>query len=178
MLATAIGGQVDPQGDVTIDLEMRVQPPFDESAAGPRLEPRGLHHLRQRRQKRSIDERERLGDLLESRIATQGLQFGAQFGDDLLEPLGIEHAGRLRERAERGPRTAEFLLNLRQFAGLLNAPQRGDDRIEQRQEHQQAVLIEVQLAIAGPIAWQPTSCSRSNSGASRSKYFSPVRSFS
>ena len=47
---------------------------------------------------------------------------------------------------------AEFLLNFLQFTGLLNPPQRRDDRIEQVQQHQHAILVVMQRSVAGSIA--------------------------
>jgi hypothetical protein len=43
-------------------------------------------------------------------------------------------------------------LHFAQFAGLLDGPQRADHGIEQEQQHQQAILVEVQLAVAGLVA--------------------------
>ncbi len=69
-----------------------------------------------------------------------------------MQPLRIEHAGSFRERTERGPRAAQFLLHLGQLAGLLQAAQRGDNRIEQVEQHEHAILVVVQLSVAGTIA--------------------------
>jgi hypothetical protein len=43
-------------------------------------------------------------------------------------------------------------LHLRQFTGLLQTAQGGDDRVKQVQQDQQAILIKVQFAIAGAVA--------------------------
>jgi hypothetical protein len=43
-------------------------------------------------------------------------------------------------------------MHLSQLAGLLGRPQRADHRIEQKQEHQHAVLVEVQPAVASFVA--------------------------
>ena len=58
----------------------------------------------------------------------------------------------LAERTERSPQATEFALHLAQLAGLLDGPQRADHGIEQEQQHEQAVLVEVQLAVAGLVA--------------------------
>jgi len=75
-----------------------------------------------------------------------------QFVDDPLQPRGIEHIDGFRQRAEGRPRAAELALDFFERAGFLETTQRTDDRIEQEQQHQQAVLIEMQLSIAGPVA--------------------------
>ena len=56
------------------------------------------------------------------------------------------------QRTERSPQAAELALHVAQFAGLLDGPQRTDHGIEQEQQHQHAVLVEVQLAVAGLVA--------------------------
>ena len=50
------------------------------------------------------------------------------------------------------PAAAELPLHLAEFAGLLDAAQRRDDGIEQVQQDQHAILIEMQLAVAGLVA--------------------------
>ena len=50
------------------------------------------------------------------------------------------------------PQTTEFALHLAELTGLLDGPQRADHGIEQEQEHQQAILVEMQLAVAGLVA--------------------------
>ena len=123
MFAAAVGGHVDPRRHVAVDFEMGVQPPLHSRRAGTARglpEPRGLPQLGQRRDQRAVHERERLTDVVQSRVAAQRFQFRSQLGDNLLEPLGVKDAGRFRERAQGGTRTAEFLLDLLQFARLLN----------------------------------------------------------
>jgi hypothetical protein len=43
-------------------------------------------------------------------------------------------------------------LHLLQGARLLQAPERGDDRVEQKQQNEQAILVVVQQAVAGLVA--------------------------
>ena len=50
------------------------------------------------------------------------------------------------------PRATQLLLHLLEFAGLLDAAQRSDDRIEQVEQQEHAVLVEMQLAIARRVA--------------------------
>ena len=64
----------------------------------------------------------------------------------------IENAGCFRERSQRGACTAEFLLDILQFAGLLDAAQRRDDRVEQVEQQEHAILIVMQGAIAGTVS--------------------------
>jgi hypothetical protein len=66
--------------------------------------------------------------------------------------MRLEHLARFRQRTERGPRATELLRHLLQFARLLNRPQRHDGRVEQVEQHEQAVLIEMQRAIVGLVA--------------------------
>src|SRR5262249_16861550 len=47
---------------------------------------------------------------------------------------------------------AELLLHLGQFAGLLEGAERADDGVEEVQQDQGAIVIEVQGAVAGPVA--------------------------
>ena len=48
--------------------------------------------------------------------------------------------------------TAELALNFSQFAGLLDGPQRANHGIEEEQQHEHAVLVAMQLAVAGLVA--------------------------
>jgi len=55
-------------------------------------------------------------------LAASGWQdFRRQFRDDLAEQFGVKDMRGFAERAQTGPRTAQFLLNLLEFAGLLDA---------------------------------------------------------
>jgi len=51
-----------------------------------------------------------------------------------------------------GPVEPPLYLHLFQLAGLLDCPQRRDDRIEHEEQHEHAVLVEVQLAVARLVA--------------------------
>lgn len=59
------------------------------------------------------------------------MKLPAEFVDDVLEAFGVEDAGGFAERAQRSPRTTELALHLLEFAGLLDAAERGDDGVEQ-----------------------------------------------
>ena len=76
----------------------------------------------------------------------------SQFAGNLLERFRVEDLHGLTERTERYTNDPEFPLNLLQLTGLLQPAQRRDDGVEQMQQNQQAVLIEVELAVACPIA--------------------------
>lgn len=84
------------RGHVTIDREMRVQTPFHQAAAGLGLQPGSLHDSRQGRNQGAVNERHGVGNVLQSGVSCQRLQIRAEFRDDLLEQLGIEHVGRFR----------------------------------------------------------------------------------
>ena len=73
-------------------------------------------------------------DVLQPRIAGDGLQLVAQFGDDFLEEFGLEDIGGFAQRTQRCALAAEFALHLPQFAGLLDGPQGTDHGIEQEQQ--------------------------------------------
>ena len=91
-------------------------------------------------------------DLRTGAIGPERLQLAGEFGGDLLERFGVEDLRGLRERTERGTRAAELLLDIFQFAGLLDGAQRGDDGIEEEQQDVGAVVVEEELAIAGLVA--------------------------
>jgi len=150
--AAPFGGDVDAAGDVAVDFEVSVQAPLDQAATRLRLEQGGGGHLRQSRQQGGIDEGGGVAHVLEPGVATQGFELAAQFGDDLHKPLRVEATDRFGKRAERGSRTAEFLLHVTEFAGLLQPAKRSDDGVEEKQQHQHAVVVEVEGAIAGAIA--------------------------
>ena len=48
---------------------------------------------------------------------------------------------------------AEFALYLTQFAGLLDGPQGANNGIEEEEQYEQAILVEVQCAVASLIAF-------------------------
>jgi hypothetical protein len=81
----------------------------------------------------------------------------SQFAGNLLQRFRVEDLHGLTERTERYASDAQFLLNLLEFTGLLQPAQRRDDGVEQMQQNQQAILIEVQLAVAGRITFAANS---------------------
>jgi len=91
-----------------------------------------------------------LDDLVNAVVA-QATDVAASGGDDFLEPFGLEDVGGLAQRAQRRPLATQLTLNLPQFAGLLDGPQGANHRIEQEQQHEHAVLVEVQRAVAGLV---------------------------
>ena len=80
------------------------------------------------------------------------LHLGCQAADDGLQPLGIEHIGRFGKRSQGSACDPELALHLSQQRSLLQGPQRPHQGTEQKQQHQDAVLIVVQLAIARPVS--------------------------
>ena len=74
-----------------------------------------------------------------------------QFAGDFPQQFGVEHSSRLRQRPQRGAAATQFSLHFLQLAGLLQAPQRRDDRVEHEQQHQPAVLVEKQLPIGSLV---------------------------
>jgi hypothetical protein len=86
------------------------------------------------------------------RIVGDQLKLTAQLGDDFLEPFGLKDIGRFAQGTERGPAATELLLHFFQFAGLLNRAKRADDGIEKHQQDEHAILVHVELAIAGLVA--------------------------
>ena len=119
--AAPLGGEVDAAWDVTLDLEVGVQTPLDQGAAGLLLEQGGGGQLGQGRQQGGIDECDGVAEVFESGVVTQRLELAAEFGDDLLEAVRIEGADRLGERTERGAWAAEPLLDVLELAGLLQS---------------------------------------------------------
>src|SRR5450432_2332614 len=93
-----------------------------------------------------------MANVLQARVAAQRFELRAEFGNDLLQSFGIEATHRLGQRTKRRAWTAELLLHVLKFAGLLQATQRSDDGIEQVEQNQHAVVIEVQRTIAGSVA--------------------------
>ena len=90
--------------------------------------------------------------VFQPRIASDRLQLVAQFGDDFLQQFGLKNVGGFTERGQRRALTTKFALDLPQLAGLLDGPQGTDHGIEQEQQHEHAVLIVVQRAVAGLVA--------------------------
>ena len=79
------------------------------------------------------------------------LHLGGEGLDDAAEPLGIEDLDGLGQRPQRGPGAAELALHVLQRAGLLQGPQGTDDRVEEEEQDEQAVLIVMQAAVAGLV---------------------------
>src|SRR5205814_10325759 len=76
-----------------------------------------------------------------------------QFHDDFLERCGVKDAGGFAQGAQGGSGHAEFLSDLVQRAGLLDAAEAGQDRVEEIQQHQSGVVIEEELAVAGRVTF-------------------------
>ncbi len=112
----------------------------------------GLDQHGQALQQRAVHQRQGVGQVFQPRVVGDRLQLRAEFGDDFLQPFGLEDFAGLTERAQRRALATEFALHFPQLARLLDGPQGADHRIEQEQQHEQAILVEVQLPIAGLVA--------------------------
>lgn len=143
-------GDVDARGDMAIHLERRVEAPFDQAAAGLGREQGGLRQARQGREPGGIDQGDRVPQVSQAGVTDERLELTTEFGDDLREPLGVEDADGVGERAQRGARAAKLLLHLAEQARLMQTAQGADDRVEQKEQDEQAVLVQVEGAIAGP----------------------------
>ena len=165
MVAPRIGSHIDSRRHVTIDLEVRVQPPFHCAALATLVSHRGVHDPRQGRHQRRINQGECPHEILEFLVARfcnagRTRQSVTQLGDDLNQPVGIEDRRGFRQRPQRRPRTAKLLLHVPQLARLLDGPQRRTDGIEQIEQNQQTILVVMQLAASRlitltPIVMQP-----------------------
>jgi hypothetical protein len=91
-------------------------------------------------------------DFGERAIVAQRFELSGQFAGDLLDGFGIEDFDGFRERTERGAGAAELLLYFFEFTGLLDAAQRVNEGVEEKQEDVGAVGIEEELAVAGAVA--------------------------
>jgi hypothetical protein len=68
---------------------------------------------------------------------------------------GLEHAAALAEAAEAEPLDPQPLLQFRQLGHPLQRAHRVDQRVEQVEQDEQDVIVEVQLAVAGPVPTAP-----------------------
>ena len=66
--------------------------------------------------------------------------------------MGLEDLDRLGQRPQGGPRTADLTADLLQQAGLLQGAEGAEDWVEEEQEDQGAIVVEMELAVAGPVA--------------------------
>ena len=121
----------------------------------PGIGQRRLHQHRQATQQRAVDQGHRLLHVSKPCIPGDRLELLPQFGDDFLQPLGLEDLGRFAQRAQSRPGATQLTLDVPQLTGLLDGTQGTDQRVEQKQQDQQAVLVEMQLAIAGLVALAP-----------------------
>jgi hypothetical protein len=84
-------------------------------------------------------------DFRKRAVVCQRLQLGGQFAGDLLDGFGVEDFDGLRERTERGAGATELFLYFLEFTGLLDAAQRRDDGIKEKQEGVGAVVVKFLL---------------------------------
>ncbi len=83
---------------------------------------------------RAVDGRDEVLDRREASLVCQPLQLAGQFAGDVLDRFRVENLDGFRQRAERGAGTAESLRHALEFTSLLDAAERRDNRIEQKQE--------------------------------------------
>jgi hypothetical protein len=151
-VAARTAGDIDADGHVAVHFEMRVEPPFCQAAARFGFLEGGLGHARQGVQERAIHKRDGLVELIETRVMVVGLEFLAKFNDNLLKTRRIEDIDGFGERSQRHARAAQPSLHVLQFAGLLQAAQRFDGRIEEEEKDEHAILIVMQLAVMGGVS--------------------------
>jgi hypothetical protein len=65
--------------------------------------------------------------------------------------LRLEDLDGLGQRSQGGRRAADLAADLLEEAGLLQGPEGAEDRIEEEQEDQGAIVVEMELAVAGPV---------------------------
>lgn len=139
----AAAGHVDRLGHGAVDVELRVQPPSRLALAVHVLGVGRLGDGGQRATERAVDGRQQVIDVPPADLLDRPGLLG-QLADDLPQRLGVEDAGRLGERAERGPAAAKLLADLGQVARLLDRPQRVDHRAVHEEQHKRAVRVHVQ----------------------------------
>ena len=94
VVSPAVTSHVDPRGLVPVDLEMRVQPPFDHPFACLPFQDGRRRDSRHRGDDRRIDQCQRLCDVLQPSVFDQRLELAAEFLNDLDQPVRIEHGRR------------------------------------------------------------------------------------
>ena len=145
-------GDVDADRHAAFQIELGVEAELRFELCRSRIGQRSLHQHRQALHQGAIDQRQGVLHVFQPRIAGDGFELFAQFGDDFLQPFRQKDIGGFAQRAERGSLTAEFALNFPQFAGLLDGPQGANDGIEEKQQNEHAVLVVMQLAVAGLVS--------------------------
>jgi hypothetical protein len=80
------------------------------------------------------------------------LRLPARFGDDGQEPVGVEEARRLGERAAGGAGDAEWLPDLLQAAGPAEGAEGARQGAEEGKGDEGAVVVEREGAVAGAVA--------------------------
>src|SRR5262249_51398621 len=150
LAAVERGGDLDADGHLAVDLEMGVEPPAAVGVPVLVAEVSGLGQGGQGLDHAAIDGGEHLADVPLAHAAGRG-GLGPELGDDRLEPLRLEDLDGLGQRSQRGPRAADLAADLLEAAGLLQGAEGAEDRVEEEQEDQGAILIEMELAVAGPV---------------------------
>ena len=144
-------GDLDADGQLAVDLELSMEPP---AAVGPAVlvaEVGGLGQGGQGLDDAAIDGGEHLADVPLAHAAGRG-GLGPELGDDRLEAVRLEDLDGLGQRPQGGPRAADLAADLLEQAGGLQGPEGTEDRVEEEQEDQGAIVVEMELAVAGPVA--------------------------
>ncbi len=93
-----------------------------------------------------------MAGIFQARVGGSGGEFAGQFLDEGHQEVGIEDVGGFGQGAERGAADAEFFLDLAETASLTEAAEGPGQRAEEGRQDEGAVLVEVQLAVAGRVA--------------------------
>ena len=144
-------GDLDADGQLAVDLEVGVEPPAAMRLAVLVAEVGGLGQRGQGLDHAAIDGGQHPADVLLARAAG-GRGLGPELGDDRLEALRLEDLDGFGQRSQGGPRAADLAADLLEQAGLLQGPEGAEDRVEEEQEDQGAIVVEMELAVAGPVA--------------------------
>src|SRR5262249_12821764 len=144
-------GDLDADGQLAVDLEVGMEPPTAVRLPVLVAEVGGLGQRGQGLDHAAIDGGEHPADVLRAGAAG-GWDLGPELGDDRLEPLGLEDLDGFGQGPQGGPRATDLAADLLQPAGLLQGAEGAEDGVEEEQEDQGAVVVEMELAIAGLVA--------------------------
>jgi hypothetical protein len=141
----------DRRRHAAFDVKVRVQSPGRLALAADIFQIGRLGDGRKRLHHAAVNGRQHLIDMPRAQAPPRS-DFRGQLADDLAQPLGIEHVGRLGQRAQRGPAATQLALDVVELGGLLQGPQRPHAGIEHEQQHQPAILVHEELPIARLVA--------------------------
>ena len=151
-------GAVEAAGAEGFEVKLRVQPPGILGlpvAAGVvqgLVSHRGTGQTGQGAKHGAIHQGEHVLEFSQPRIVGQRAQFLGQLRNNRFEPLGFKDSARLGEAAQGKAFDSKAAGDIPQGQGLLQGPQRIDQRVEQGQDDQFTILIHMQKAIASAVA--------------------------